>query len=87
MPQTEPSAPTIPVLIAGGGPVGLTLSALLARQGIANLVVEADEGYCTGSRAICIARSASSAVAYCPTVPSSGMPCVSSRTNRASIEE
>ncbi len=56
MPQTEPSAPTIPVLIAGGGPVGLTLSALLARQGIANLVVEADEGYCTGSRAICMSR-------------------------------
>ncbi|MGE0331869.1 MAG: FAD-dependent monooxygenase [Ramlibacter sp.] len=47
---------SIPVLIAGGGPVGLTLSALLARQGIASLVVEADEGYCTGSRAICMSR-------------------------------
>ena len=45
-----------PVLIAGGGPVGLTLSALLARQGIASLVIEADEGYCTGSRAICMSR-------------------------------
>ena len=44
------------MLIAGGGPVGLTLAALLARLGIASLVVEADEGYCTGSRAICIAR-------------------------------
>ncbi|WP_439587566.1 FAD-dependent monooxygenase [Hydrogenophaga sp.] len=48
--------PAIPVLIAGGGPVGLTLSALLSSQGIANLVVEADEGYCSGSRAICISR-------------------------------
>jgi 3-(3-hydroxy-phenyl)propionate hydroxylase len=46
----------IPVLIAGGGPVGLTCAALLARHGIASLVLEADEGYCTGSRAICISR-------------------------------
>jgi len=46
----------VPVVIAGGGPVGLTLSALLSRQGIANVVIEADEGYCTGSRAICISR-------------------------------
>jgi 3-(3-hydroxy-phenyl)propionate hydroxylase len=46
----------IPVLIAGGGPVGLALSALLARQGVASLVIEADESYCTGSRAICVSR-------------------------------
>lgn len=46
----------VPVLIAGGGPVGLTLAALLARQGVRSLVVEADPGYCTGSRAICISR-------------------------------
>ena len=46
----------VPVLIAGGGPVGLTLSALLARQGVANLVIEADAAYCTGSRAICMSR-------------------------------
>ncbi|WP_439519165.1 FAD-dependent monooxygenase [Hydrogenophaga sp.] len=47
---------SVPVLIAGGGPVGLTLSALLSSQGIANLVIEADEGYCSGSRAICMSR-------------------------------
>ena len=46
----------VPVLIAGGGPVGLTLAALLAEYGIATLTVEADEGYCTGSRAICMSR-------------------------------
>lgn len=46
----------IPVAIAGGGPVGLTLSALLTHQGIGNVVIEADEGYCSGSRAICISR-------------------------------
>ena len=46
----------VPVLIAGGGPVGLTLAALLAEQGIASLTIEADDGYCAGSRAICMSR-------------------------------
>ncbi|MES2534860.1 MAG: FAD-dependent oxidoreductase [Pseudomonadota bacterium] len=45
-----------PVLIAGGGPVGLALAALLAEQGVASLVIEADDAYCSGSRAICISR-------------------------------
>jgi 3-(3-hydroxy-phenyl)propionate hydroxylase len=52
----QPLPERIPVLIAGGGPVGLTLAALLARHGVRSLVVEADAGYCTGSRAICISR-------------------------------
>ncbi len=46
----------IPVLIAGGGPVGLALSALLGAYGVPSVVVEADDGYCSGSRAICISR-------------------------------
>ncbi|WP_332738838.1 FAD-dependent monooxygenase [Hydrogenophaga sp.] len=54
--MNQPLPPSIPVLIAGGGPVGLTLSALLSAQGIANLVIEDDEGYCSGSRAICMSR-------------------------------
>ena len=45
-----------PVLIAGGGPVGLTLAALLASFGIRSLVIENDPTYCTGSRAICMSR-------------------------------
>ena len=45
-----------PVVIAGGGPVGLTLAALLSHLGIASIVIEADDGYCTGSRAICVSR-------------------------------
>jgi 3-(3-hydroxy-phenyl)propionate hydroxylase len=54
---TSPTLPdTIPVLIAGGGPVGLTVAALLARHGVRSLVIEADAGYCSGSRAICISR-------------------------------
>jgi len=46
----------VAVLIAGGGPVGLTCAALLAAHGVPSLVVEADASYCTGSRAICISR-------------------------------
>ncbi len=64
---SEPHTPLpgrIPVLIAGGGPVGLTLCALLARHGIASLVIEADEGYCTGSRAICISRRSQEILAW-----------------------
>ena len=54
----------VPVLIAGGGPVGLALSALLARHGVASLVVEADSGYCAGSRAICISRRSQEILAW-----------------------
>lgn len=55
--QTDQALPShVPVLIAGGGPVGLSLAALLARHGVASLVVEADDGYCGGSRAICMSR-------------------------------
>ena len=46
----------VPVLIAGGGPVGLTLAALLAHYGIESRLIEADDGFCTGSRAICVSR-------------------------------
>lgn len=56
MPASQALPDAIPVLIAGGGPVGLTLAALLARHGVRTLVIEADAGYCAGSRAICISR-------------------------------
>ena len=45
-----------PVIIAGGGPVGLTMAALFASYDISSLVIEADAGYCSGSRAICMSR-------------------------------
>jgi 3-(3-hydroxy-phenyl)propionate hydroxylase len=55
-----PSTPTLPkqtsVLIVGGGPVGMTLAALLAKQNVKAFVIEADGSYCTGSRAICVSR-------------------------------
>jgi 3-(3-hydroxy-phenyl)propionate hydroxylase len=44
------------VAIVGGGPVGMTLALALARQGVRCVLIEADDGVCTGSRAICISR-------------------------------
>ena len=46
----------VPVLIVGGGPVGLATALGLARHGVRSVLVEADHGVCTGSRAICISR-------------------------------
>ena len=46
----------IPVAIAGGGPVGLSLAALLGHHGVPCLVLEADATWCEGSRAICLSR-------------------------------
>ncbi|WP_427307737.1 FAD-dependent oxidoreductase [Cupriavidus sp. H39] len=87
-PAPPPASPRpwpqrVPVLIAGGGPVGLTLAALLARQGIAALVVEADDGYCAGSRAICMARRSLEILGWVgadrPTVET-GLPWVGGRS-------
>ncbi|WP_144141920.1 FAD-dependent oxidoreductase [Paraburkholderia sp. BCC1884] len=44
------------VAIVGGGPVGMTAALALARQGVPSVLIEADDGVCTGSRAICISR-------------------------------
>jgi 3-(3-hydroxy-phenyl)propionate hydroxylase len=53
------------VVIAGGGPVGLTMAALLAAQGIRSTVIEADESFCTGSRAICLSRRSLEILHWC----------------------
>lgn len=45
-----------PVLIAGGGPVGLAMALALAQRQIPTLVLEADNTVCVGSRAICLSR-------------------------------
>ncbi len=45
-----------PVLVVGGGPVGLAAALELARHGVEVTVIEADESVSSGSRAICIAR-------------------------------
>jgi len=44
------------VAIVGGGPVGLTLAAALARYGIAAVVIEPRDAVSFGSRAACISR-------------------------------
>lgn len=63
-PSPSAAAPSCPVLIAGGGPVGLALAALLARHGVASRVIEADDGFCTGSRATCISRRSQEILAW-----------------------
>ena len=43
-------------MIVGGGPVGMSMAALLAHHGVPCLVLEADASWCEGSRAICLSR-------------------------------
>jgi 3-(3-hydroxy-phenyl)propionate hydroxylase len=45
-----------PVVIVGGGAVGLTLALALARLGVSALVIEDDNRVCDGSRALGMAR-------------------------------
>ncbi|MDM0082155.1 FAD-dependent monooxygenase [Variovorax sp. J31P179] len=45
-----------PVVIAGGGPVGMALALGLANHGVRSVVLEADDTVCVGSRAACISR-------------------------------
>ncbi len=45
-----------PVAIVGGGPVGLTVAAGLARYGVAAVVIEPRDAVSFGSRATCISR-------------------------------
>ncbi|VTU13291.1 3-(3-hydroxy-phenyl)propionate/3-hydroxycinnamic acid hydroxylase [Variovorax sp. SRS16] len=45
-----------PVVIAGGGPVGLSLALGLANHGVRSVILEADDTVCVGSRACCISR-------------------------------
>lgn len=57
-PAPRPDAPDEhrPVVIAGGGLVGLTLALDLARHGVPVVVLDEDDTVSTGSRAICFAK-------------------------------
>ena len=45
-----------PVVVVGGGPVGLCTALGLAKHGVPVVLIEADDSVCFGSRAICISR-------------------------------
>ena len=45
-----------PVVVVGGGPVGLCTALGLANHGVPVVLIEADDSVCFGSRAICISR-------------------------------
>jgi 3-(3-hydroxy-phenyl)propionate hydroxylase len=45
-----------PVVVVGGGPVGLCTALGLARHGVPVVLLEADDSVCVGSRAICVSR-------------------------------
>ena len=45
-----------PVVIVGGGPVGMSLALGLANHGLRSVILEADDTVCVGSRAACISR-------------------------------
>jgi len=46
----------VPVVIVGGGPVGLSVALGLANYGVRSVIVEADDSVCEGSRAACVSR-------------------------------
>ncbi|MCA0928126.1 FAD-dependent oxidoreductase [Ruegeria profundi] len=54
--QDKPDAVRHPVVIVGGGPIGLATALDLGRQGIPALVLDDHEGIGMGSRAICFAK-------------------------------
>ena len=45
-----------PVVVVGGGPVGMVTALGLANHGVPVVLIEADDSVCFGSRAICISR-------------------------------
>ena len=58
-PRDHPSTPAgapLPVVVVGGGPVGLATALGLARRGVEVTVLEADLSASFGSRAICLSR-------------------------------
>lgn len=54
--QDAPAPKRHPVVIVGGGPIGMGLALDLGKKGVACLVLDDHDGVGTGSRAICFAK-------------------------------
>jgi len=88
----EPRLPTLedgmepgrhPVVIAGGGPVGMSLALGLANHGVRSVILEADDTVCVGSRAACISRRSLEIVERLGALPaflSKGLPWTGGRS-------
>lgn len=55
-PEMEGAAPRHDVAIVGAGPVGMVLALLLARAGVASVLIEAEAQVSLGSRAVALTR-------------------------------
>lgn len=72
-----------PVVIAGGGPVGMSLALGLANHGVRCVILEADDTVCVGSRAACISRRSLEIVERLGALPaflSKGLPWTGGRS-------
>lgn len=72
-----------PVVIAGGGPVGMSLALGLANHGVRSVILEADDTVCVGSRAACISRRSLEIVERLGALPSflaKGLPWTGGRS-------
>ena len=58
-PARDGLAMRAPVTIVGAGPIGMVAALTLARYGQPSVIVDAKHTFNDGSRAICVARSAS----------------------------
>ncbi|MCI4665996.1 MAG: FAD-dependent oxidoreductase [Neomegalonema sp.] len=56
--QDAPAPVRHPVVIVGGGPIGMSMALDLAEQGVASVILDDHEGVGAGSRAICFAKRA-----------------------------
>ena len=72
-----------PVVIAGGGPVGMSLALGLANHGVRCVILEVDDTVCVGSRAACISRRSLEIVERLGALPaflSKGLPWTGGRS-------
>ncbi|MCI3207478.1 MULTISPECIES: FAD-dependent monooxygenase [Pandoraea] len=77
---TQSDAPTVPVTIVGGGPIGMVTALALARHGVRCVVLQAEQQVSEGSRAIVFTRRSQEilqAVGVADAVVANGLPWTS----------